>query len=87
MRRARPTFFVPTSAVARTNEATFVVRLRDGNVEWIKVQTGELDGKLVEVFGDLREGELVAVRGSDELRPGTRVTPKPVFTDTQGAKK
>ena len=87
VRRARPTFFVPTSAVARTNEATFVVRLRDGNVEWVKVQTGELDGELVEVFGDLRDGELVAVRGSDELRPGTRVTPKPVSTDSQGAKK
>jgi hypothetical protein len=67
-------FFVPTSAVARTTEATFVVRIRNGSPEWVNVRTGEVDGKLVEVFGDLHEGDEVAVRGTDELRPGTRVT-------------
>jgi len=28
------------------------------------------------VFGDLHAGDQVAVRGTDELRAGTRVTPK-----------
>src|SRR5215472_18898252 len=42
--------------------------------KWVNVRTGEVDGKLVEVFGDVREGDEVAVRGTDELRPGTRVT-------------
>ena len=87
VRRARPTLFVPTTAVARTNESTFVVRVRDGKAEWVKVQTGEIDDKLVEVFGDLREGDQVAQRGSDELRPGTQVTAKPSSADSQGAKK
>jgi membrane fusion protein, multidrug efflux system len=76
VQRARPTLFVPPSAVARTNESTFVVRIRDGTTEWVKVQTGEINGKLVEVFGDLREGDQVALRGTDELRPGTHVTAK-----------
>src|SRR5229473_3047244 len=40
--RAQPTLFVPTSAVARTTEATFVVRIRDGNTEWVNVQAGEV---------------------------------------------
>lgn len=71
--RSAPTLFVPVSAVARTTEATFVVRIRDGSAEWVNVQTGELDGKLIEVFGGLREGDTVAVRGTDEVRPGTRV--------------
>ena len=66
-------FFVRTSAVARTTEATFVVRIRNGSPEWVNVRTGEVDGKLVEVFGDVREGDEVAVRGTDELRPGTHV--------------
>ena len=74
VRRSDPTLFVPTSAVARTTEATFVVRIRNGNPEWVNVRTGEVDGKLVEVFGDVREGDEVALRGTDELRPGTRVT-------------
>jgi RND family efflux transporter MFP subunit len=71
--RSAPTLFVPTSAVARTTEATFVVRIRDGSPEWVNVRTGEVDGKLVEVFGNLQEGDPVAMRGTDELRPGTRV--------------
>lgn len=76
VRRSDPTLFVPTAAVARTTEATFVVRIRNGNAEWANVHTGELDGKLIEVFGDVHEGDEVAVRGTDELRPGTRVSAK-----------
>jgi len=78
VRRTEPTLFVPTSAVARTTEATFVIRVRDGNTEWVNVQTGELDGKSIEVFGGLREGDEVAVRGTDELRAGTHVVTKQV---------
>ncbi len=85
--RSQPTLFVPTSAVARTTEATFVVRIRDGNTEWIDVQSGEVDGKQTEVFGDLREGDEVAVRGTDELRPGTRVTSRQSSLDSKGPGK
>jgi len=74
VRRTEPTLFVPTSAVARTTEATFVVRIRNGNSEWANVSIGEVDGRLIEIFGDVREGDEVAVRGTDELRPGTRVS-------------
>jgi RND family efflux transporter MFP subunit len=87
VRRTEPTLFVPTSAVARTTEATFVIRIRDGNTEWVNVQTGELDGKSIEVFGGLHEGDEVAARGTDELRPGTRVTTKPVAPDSAGPPK
>jgi len=73
VRRSEPTLFVPNSTVARTTEATFVVRIRNGNPEWVNIRTGEIDGKLIEIFGDVGEGDVVAVRGTDELRPGMRV--------------
>jgi membrane fusion protein, multidrug efflux system len=76
VRRPRATLFVPASAVARTTEQTFVVRLREGEVEWVPVKIGPASGKLVEVFGDLHEEDQVALRATDELRPGTRVTPR-----------
>ncbi len=85
--RSQPTLFVPTSAVARTTEAVFVVRVRNGNVEWVNVQTGESDGKLIEVFGDLHAGDVVATRGTDELRSGIRVTAKEAPPNAQGASK
>ena len=51
---------------------------RDGKIEWVDVTTGLTAGPLVEVFGDLRPGDEVAGRGTDELRPGTAVTPRAV---------
>src|SRR5499425_2896539 len=87
VQRAEPTLFVPATAVVRTTEATFVIRIRDGNTEWVNVQTGELDCKSIEVFGPLQQGDLVAARGTDELRPGNRVTAKEASTDTKPAGK
>jgi RND family efflux transporter MFP subunit len=74
LRRTAPSLFVPTASVASTTDRTFVVRIRDGKTEWVNVTTGLTAGTLVEVFGDLRPGDEVAGRGTDELRPGTAVT-------------
>jgi membrane fusion protein, multidrug efflux system len=87
VRRSEATLFVPVSSVARTTEATFVVRIRDGTAEWVNVQTGEVDGKLIEVFGGLHPGDEVASRGTDELRPGTRATTKTASVDMHGSQK
>lgn len=77
VRRAYPTLFVPATAVASDLERTFVIRVRDNRVEWVDVKTGATAGKLIEVFGDLKEGDEVAVRGTDQLPPETRVVAKP----------
>jgi len=75
-RRASPSFLVPPTAVATTTERTFVVRIANGVAEWVTVKKGNVVGDSVEVFGDLRAGDQVAVRGTDELRQGTKVQPK-----------
>jgi membrane fusion protein, multidrug efflux system len=76
MRRSRGSLFVPPTAIATTTERTFVVRVRENQAEWVNVRRGDSMGPLVEVFGALNEGDVVAVRGTDEIRQGTRVTPK-----------
>lgn len=68
------TLFVPASAVAETMEKVFVDAVRDGRVRCVVVKRGQTQDDLVEVFGDLRQGDLVAVRGSEELAEGTRVS-------------
>jgi RND family efflux transporter MFP subunit len=85
--RSAPTLFVPTSAVARTTEAVFVVRMREGNTEWVNVHTGEMDGKLIEVFGDLRAGDTIASRGTDELRTGIHVIAREAPADSKTPSK
>jgi RND family efflux transporter MFP subunit len=76
VRRDYATLFVPTTAVGSDLERTFVIRVRDNRAEWVDVKTGVTTGKLIEVFGDLKEGDEVAVRGTDQLRPGTVVSPR-----------
>jgi RND family efflux transporter MFP subunit len=76
VRRSYPTLFVPTSSVVNTLERVFVVRIRDGKSEWVDVKNGATADKMTEVFGDLHEGDMVAVRATDELRPGTSVSPQ-----------
>jgi RND family efflux transporter MFP subunit len=76
IRRKQSSLFVPPSAIATTTERTFVIRIRNGAAEWINVKRGETMGDLIEVFGPLEPGDEVAVRGTDELREGTQVTPK-----------
>jgi RND family efflux transporter MFP subunit len=73
--RAQASLFVPSTAVVRTSERQFVVRVRNGVAEWVDVRRGELNGDVIEVFGDLREGDVVIRRGNDEIRPGTKITP------------
>ena len=73
VQRSRPTLFVPVKAVVTTTELTFVIRIQDNTVHWVRVQKGLPVGDMMEVFGDLQAGDYVAVRGTDELRPGTTV--------------
>jgi membrane fusion protein (multidrug efflux system) len=73
IRRSTPSLFVPSGSVAATTDRTFVVRIRGGKTEWVDVKTGLTSGPLVEVFGDLRAGDEIAGRGTDEMSPGTEV--------------
>ena len=81
VRRTYPTLFVPISAVASDLQHTFVIRVRQNRAEWVDVTTGARSGNLIEVFGDLKEGDEVAVRGTDELRPNTEVSPRVLSSD------
>lgn len=74
IRRTYETLFVPASAVASNLERTFVLHLRDNRIEWVDVKTGVAAGNLIEVFGNLHAGDLVATRGTDQLRPDTQVS-------------
>jgi membrane fusion protein (multidrug efflux system) len=73
LKRAAPSLWVPPTAIVQSTEKTFVVRVRNGIVEQVVVQRGSATPELVEVFGALEAGDLVAHRGSEELRGGMRV--------------
>jgi RND family efflux transporter MFP subunit len=71
VRRSRPALFVPRTSVVTTTERTFVIRNSGGRAEWVDVKKGAADGDLVEVIGNLRAGDMVVRRATDEIRDGT----------------
>jgi membrane fusion protein (multidrug efflux system) len=82
VKRAASSSFVPPSSIVQSTERTFVARVKDGTVEQVPVQRGITQGDLVEVFGALQPDDVIAKRGSEDLRNGTHVetraaAPKP----------
>ncbi len=85
VRRSTPTHFVPQSSISTNQERTFVIRVpaagpNAGRAEWVDVKAGASvtasSGPLVEVFGDLRDGDQVVLRATDAIRPGTALNPR-----------
>jgi len=83
VKRSGPSLFVPPTAIVVTTQKMFVVRVKEGIVEQVTVQRGMKSGDLVEVLGELHAGDLVAKRGSEELRAGSKVELKVTSIETK----
>jgi RND family efflux transporter MFP subunit len=67
---------VPRDALLLREEATYLFRLDSKNTAVrIAVETGNVDGDLVEVRGQLAPGQRVIVRGAEHLEAGQKVRP------------
>jgi RND family efflux transporter MFP subunit len=75
IRRLRPSLLVPKTSVVTTTERTFVIRNQNGHAEWVNVAKGTSDGDLIEVSGDLKAGDMVVRRATDEIREGAPIQP------------
>lgn len=69
--RSTPSFVLPPSAIATTLERKFVIRVNDGKAQWVDVRQGMTTDAGVEVFGDLKAGDTLVVKATDERKPGT----------------
>lgn len=64
---------VPATSIATTTERVFVVRVRNSRAEWVDVKRGSRQGDLIAVTGDLKVGDVILRRGTDEIREGATV--------------
>jgi membrane fusion protein, multidrug efflux system len=72
--RSYATLFVPSSAVTTDLQRTFVIRVRQGNAEWVDVKTGVTVNGKTEIFGELQLGDVVVANATDSIRSGTNVS-------------
>jgi membrane fusion protein, multidrug efflux system len=68
---AQPQLFVPSTSVVTTTERTFVITSVNGKAHWINVRKGAVSGDQVAIRGELKAGDKVVKRASDEIREGT----------------
>ena len=74
--RKELSFLVPESAVVTNLEKRFVIRLKNNKAELVDVTNGISQDDKVEIFGMLSEGDILLVRATDEIKPGTKLTGK-----------
>jgi RND family efflux transporter MFP subunit len=73
VRTGQAALLVPPSSVVITSARSFVIRVRNGQAEWVDVRRGRAAGDLVEVFGNLRPGDRIVRQANDEIRDGASV--------------
>ncbi len=70
----RGVVLVPTAAIQRSPQSTFVYRVKpDQTVEQRDVEVRLTEGELTAIARGLAEGDSVVIDGVDKLQPGTRV--------------
>jgi len=82
-RRQAPSLFVPVTAVVSSLINTYVCKINNGIIETVPVKKGQTMGGLVEVFGELHQGDLVAKQASEELQNGETVRAVPLTSNAE----
>jgi membrane fusion protein (multidrug efflux system) len=66
-------FIVPKSAVVNSTESVFVIRVVNNKAEWVRVKTGREANGSIEIYGDLKPGDLLLISATDEVRNGSQL--------------
>ena len=74
--RSSKSLSVPVSAIVTTLERKFVIKVSGNKTQWIDVRAGFNMGDKQEVFGELKQGDTLVVKPTEELKPGTTVALK-----------
>jgi RND family efflux transporter MFP subunit len=68
-----PSFVIPNSAVTSNSQQVFVIGIKNRQAQWIPVQKGRSTTDSVEIYGQLMNGDTLAIRATEELRNGMTV--------------
>ena len=73
LQRRQHTLWVPKTSVVQAQSGTFVVKNEANTTKRILVQIGVTKDTLVEVFGNLNAGDQILLKGSEEVKEGTKI--------------
>lgn len=67
------TFIVPKTAIVSSQENVFVIRIENDTAKWVNVETGRTAEGRTEIFGPVRDGDVLVKKATDEIRNGAAV--------------
>ena len=67
------TYIVPKTAVVTSTEKVFVIRLNGNKAEWVDVKKGFQSAGVIEIYGNLKPGDKLVAKATDEIRDGQQV--------------
>ncbi len=68
---ADSTFIVPKTAVVNSTESVYVIRVVNNQTQKVEIKTGRDANDLIEIYGNLNEGDHLLFTPSDEIKNGT----------------
>ncbi len=74
--RAQQSLIAPTSAVVTSLEKKFVIRVSSNTTQWVDVRAGFNMGDKQEIFGELKAGDTLVLKGNEELKADKKVITK-----------
>lgn len=74
--RSSGSYLVPFSTVVTTLERKFVIKVSGDSTHWIDVIQGLNLPDKTEIFGNLKDGDTLVVKGNEEIKPKQKVAVK-----------
>ena len=71
--QSEPAVLVPQRALRQVSGATYVFVIKNGRAEQRLVQTGQIEGDLVEINSGVAADEIVATTNVDQLSDGATI--------------
>jgi HlyD family secretion protein len=73
----RETLAVPVSAIGSSPDGTTAMKVVDGRVSRVVVETGIRDGAMIEILSGLTEGDMIVTKAGAFVRDGDMINPVP----------
>ncbi|MCE6989986.1 efflux RND transporter periplasmic adaptor subunit, partial [Dyadobacter sp. CY323] len=66
-------FAVPRSSVLNSTQGTYLIKVADKKAIWVPIKTGTSSDELTEVFGDVKDGDVIVKSANEEIRDNSEV--------------
>lgn len=69
-------FFIPKTALVESNMGIYIMQVVNGKTKKTSVRKGRMNGMLIEIFGEINNGDAIILKVSEEIKEGIDISKK-----------